>query len=157
MVKNIRQAKSLKRWLMVILAGTALLIFFTLVGLRFAIAQQATGVGIPSTLTLEPTPGLVVYGYVQRINGVGVGGVNIYRSFAGYPGVLVATTDASGYYQSDFMYIYGDEMVSVWADGGGLEYEPMQYFWRHYYGFEWHSCNFLAHLTWLIHIPFVTR
>jgi hypothetical protein len=65
----------------------------------------------------------------------------------------VATTDQDGYYQSDFKFIPGDEMVRVWAELGGYTFEPADegltweagsYFWRHYYGAEERRLNFVA-------------
>ncbi len=110
---------------------------------------------IPSAPLPTSTPGLVVYGIVRNLSGSGVANVNIYRSYAGYQGVLIATTDATGFYQSDFYYIPGDEMVTVWAEGAGLEFEPMRYYWRHYYSYQVKACNFQAHLLWEYYFPLV--
>jgi hypothetical protein len=107
------------------------------------------------TPTPTSIPGLVVYGVVRYLSGSGVENVNIYRSYAGYQGELIATTDATGFYQSDFYYIPGDEMVTVWAEGSGLEFEPMRYYWRHYYSYQVKECNFLAHLPWEYYFPIV--
>ena len=101
------------------------------------------------------TPGLVVYGVVRNLSGSGVENVNIYRSYAGYQGVLIATTDATGFYQSDFYYIPGDEMVTVWAEESGLVFEPEFYYWRHYYSYQVKECNFQAHLPWVYYFPIV--
>jgi hypothetical protein len=52
---------------------------------------------VTRTPTVTPQPGLVIRGRV-RLNGTGagLGGVGIYRAFASYPAVLVATTDPDG-------------------------------------------------------------
>ena len=70
--------------------------------------------------------------------------MNIYRSFASYPGVLVATTGEDGYYQADFMPIPSDEMVTIWAALEGYGFTPENYFWRHYHGYEERILNFVA-------------
>jgi hypothetical protein len=88
-------------------------------------------------------PGLVVKGQVTYY-GVGIGDVKIYRSFAAYPGELTATTDSEGYYQSDFIFIPGDEMVTIWAEYKGYLFSPGNYSWRHYHGFEETELNFTA-------------
>jgi hypothetical protein len=89
---------------------------------------------LSSTTTSLPA-GLSIQGYVTT-NGMGLANVNIYRSFASYPGVLVATTGKDGYYQVDFMPIPGDEMVAIWAALEGFGFTPKNYFWRHYHGYE---------------------
>src|SRR5689334_16016161 len=75
---------------------------------------------IPPTPTPAPKPsptpsnlpGLVVRGRVT-LKGVGLANVNIYKSFSAYPHDLIATTDENGYYESAFIPIPGDEMVSI--------------------------------------------
>ena len=97
------------------------------------------------TATVVPTPGLVLTGMVLDEQGGGVESVQIYRSYAGpYPGEVIATTDASGFFESDFYYIPGDEMVFVRAVKPGYIFEPENYFYRHYYGFEQGVFNFTA-------------
>ena len=96
------------------------------------------------TPTLSMTPGLIVYGYVRDEGGVGLANVEIYRNYASYPAELIATTDADGYYESDFYPIPGDEMVSVYAQHAGVSFEPEYYRWRHYYGYEKTECDFSA-------------
>ncbi|HSB67554.1 MAG TPA: hypothetical protein VLD65_13335 [Anaerolineales bacterium] len=97
------------------------------------------------TVTVEPTPGLVISGRVLDEQGGGVENVQIYRNYSAYPGEVIATTDASGFYESDFYYIHGDEMVAVWAEKPGFSFEPQYYRWRHYYGNEQTQCDFLSH------------
>ena len=90
----------------------------------------------PASTTVGPAPGLIVTGRVSDQAGSGVENVRIYRSYASYAGVVIATTDANGDYASDFYPIPGDEMVTIWAEKPGLVFEPENYYWRHYYGFE---------------------
>jgi uncharacterized repeat protein (TIGR01451 family) len=94
----------------------------------------------------KPTPGLIIQGHVWRNyeGGPGLANVAIYRSFAGYPGQMVATTDQDGYYQSGFVYIPGDETVTVWAELEGYTFRPATYYWRHYYGHEVATRDFVA-------------
>ncbi|HEX9091211.1 MAG TPA: hypothetical protein VF831_06965 [Anaerolineales bacterium] len=96
------------------------------------------------TPTLSVTPGLIVYGYVRDASGAGLANVGIYRNYASYPAELIATTDAEGYYESDFYPVPGDEMVSVYAQYAGVEFEPEYVRWRHYYGYEKTECDFSA-------------
>lgn len=103
------------------------------------------GVATPPSLTPEQT-GLLIRGRVTR-DGIGLPGVSIYRTFAAYPGQLVATTDANGYYQSDFWFIPGDEMVTVWAAQEGYVFDPPNYFWRHYRSREERTLDFSARLA----------
>jgi hypothetical protein len=91
-----------------------------------------------------PTPGLVITGMVLDEQGSGVENVQIYRSYSAYPGEVIATTNASGFYESDFYYIPGDEMVFVRAVKPGYTFTPENYFYRHYYGFEQGVFNFTA-------------
>lgn len=115
----------------------------------------APGRGVtPEAIT--PQPGLLIKGYVRLADGSGVANVRIYRAFSAYPGNVVATTDAEGYYESGFQYIPGDEMVRVWAELEGydfeledeaLSWEPGLYYWRHYYGPESATLNFVARPT----------
>lgn len=84
-------------------------------------------------------------GYARdAATGAGLANVKIYRRFASYAGVLIATTDATGYYQADFVSIPGDEMVTVWAELPDYVFTPQQYYWRHYYGYESVTPNFAA-------------
>lgn len=96
---------------------------------------------------LTPTPGLTLHGYVRLGDGSGLAGITICRNFASYPGVIVGTTDQNGYFQSAFVFIPGDEMVGVWPNSSGYAYEPPYYRWRHYYGSEDRSLDFVASPT----------
>jgi hypothetical protein len=101
------------------------------------------------TLLVEPSPtsvnmpGLVVRGHVT-VNGVALSGVKIYNRFSAYPAELIATTDENGYYESDFINIPGDEMVSIEAELAGYTFDPPYYYWRHYHGYEITTCDFAA-------------
>ena len=102
-----------------------------------------------NTPTPTPTtvPGLKVRGHVRLGNaaGPGLAGVAIHLFYASYfPGEVIATTDAKGYYESSFRAIPGDEMVTVWAEGAGYAFEPPQHTWRHYYGYEEAIRDFVA-------------
>ena len=98
------------------------------------------------TSTAPPAAGLVIQGHVWLSveEGAGLAEVKIYRRYASYSGVLVATTDQDGYYKSDFASNPGDEMVTIWAELEGHAFEPEQYYWRHYYGYESRTLNFVA-------------
>jgi hypothetical protein len=132
---------SLSRRLIIIIAvGVAVLfIVLVMVGLRFINLSGENKAGLQA-------PGWVVYGFVRDKSGTGMEGVSIYRSYASYAGVEIATTDINGDYQSDFYAIPGDEMVTVWADRSDLEFTPENYHWRHYYGYEQVECDFLLNL-----------
>jgi hypothetical protein len=99
----------------------------------------------PSATPTSEDTGLLIRGRVTK-DGIGLPGVDIYRNFAAYPGQLAATTDADGYYQSDFWFIPGDEMVSVWAVKDGYTFDPPNYSWRHYHGREERTLDFTASL-----------
>jgi len=105
---------------------------------------------VPTTLVpvietpLTPQPGLIIRGSVQLADGSPVPDISICRSYASYPGTIVARTDANGYFQSQFAFIPGDEMVSVWAVAEGYTFQPDSYRWRHYYGSEDRGLDFIA-------------
>ena len=107
---------------------------------------------VPSIAPTLPTalgtksPGLLVRGRVT-LDGKGLAGVKILRSYAAYPAEQIAFTDANGYYQSAFMGIPGDEMVTVSAELSGYTFDPSNYYWHHYYGYEESTCDFAASLT----------
>lgn len=79
-------------------------------------------------------------------SGERLAGVKIYRQLAAYPGELAATTDANGYYKTNFVPIPGDEMVAIWAELEGHHFVPDKYVWRHYYGPETQRLDFAARL-----------
>jgi len=93
--------------------------------------------------TPTPSPGLVVRGRVT-LGGQPLAGVKIYRSYASYEGVLIATSGRDGTYRSEFMPIPGDEMVTVWAELEGYTFKPDKEYWRHYYGYEERRVDFVA-------------
>ena len=93
--------------------------------------------------TAVDMPGVVVRGHVT-FNGKGLAGVNIYKRFSAYPRELVASTDKDGYYESAFIPIPGDEMVSVEAELTGYTFDPPYHYWRHYHGYELTTRDFKA-------------
>jgi hypothetical protein len=105
------------------------------------------------TATLPPAPptpenrtGMIIRGHVT-LNGAGLAAVKIYKRFSAYPRDLIAITDENGYYESDFIGIPGDEMVSIEAELAGYTFDPPFYYWRHYHGFEDSTCDFVATLV----------
>ncbi len=104
-------------------------------------------INVSSAVTVTPPPptttGLNLQGTV-RLNGSGLSGVHIYRSYASYSGVLVATTGSDGTYKPDFMPIPGDEMITVWADLAGYTFSPANSNWRHYHSVENKVLDFTA-------------
>ena len=105
------------------------------------------------TLAVTPSPGIVIRGYVLHEDGRAVADVSIYLGLASYRGSVVATTNPDGYYQSDYIYIPGDEMLNVQAElpvyvfictGPSWYDDPGLYYWRHYYGFEDKILDFIA-------------
>jgi hypothetical protein len=97
-----------------------------------------------SSLTPTAEPGLIVQGHVRLADGSGVKGVTICLGFASYEGEPAAMTDEDGYYQTDFSYIPGDEMITVWAYLEGYIFDPESHFWRHYSGYELATRDFVA-------------
>jgi len=106
-------------------------------------APDPTATLPPEPTTSENMPGMIVRGQVT-INGVGLANVKIYKRFSAYPHELIATTDEDGYYESDFIGIPGDEMVSIEAELTGYTFDPPYYYWRHYHGYEDTTCDFAA-------------
>lgn len=100
-----------------------------------------------SSLTPTVEPGIVVQGHVRLQDGTGLAGVTICRRFASYAGEPVATTDAEGYFQTEFSFIPGDEMVTVWAYLKDYMFDPESHFWRHYFGYELATRDFVAVLS----------
>ena len=97
----------------------------------------------PVTQDVSPAgeTGLVVQGTVT-LDGSPLEGVKIYRSFASYEGEVVAITGKDGTYRSEFMFIPGDEMVTVWAELEGYTFTPENVYWRHYYSYEERTVDF---------------
>ncbi len=114
-------------------------------------AVPTTPVAIVTTAApgadLTPQPGLIIRGYVRLADGTGVPDISICRNFASYPGTVIAKTDANGYFESTFAFIPGDEMVGVWPMAAGYTFKPDNYRWRHYYGAEDRSLEFIAILS----------
>jgi hypothetical protein len=144
---------SQRRRLFITIAGVGLII--ALVALIFGslysrglvmdgVTDTSIAEAVPDTLTPEVAPGIVISGTVRDSDGVGLENVDIYLNYASYPGRLIERTDAAGNYESDFYPIPGDEMITVWAERSGLQFEPKYCFWRHYHGYEMRICDFLA-------------
>jgi hypothetical protein len=85
-----------------------------------------------------------VSGYVVLPDGSGLAGVKICRNFASYNGVVIATTDPTGFFRSDFVFIPGEEVVNVWAQAPAYTFDPPFYSWHHYYGLEERPLDFMA-------------
>ncbi len=103
-------------------------------------------INVSGTAGASPTPvttGLALNGVV-RLDGAGLPGVKIYRSYAGYDGVLVATSGSDGSYTAAASYIPGDETVTVWAELAGYSFSPDNFSWRHYAGLETKTIDFEA-------------
>jgi len=117
---------------------------------------ESTG---PAQIPVEYTPGLIVQGHVwlNHEGGSGLAGVDIYRRYAVYPGTVVATTEADGFYQSDFAFIPFDETITVWAELGGYTFDPALYSWRHYTGFQVATLDFVATAPYTCYLPVVCR
>jgi hypothetical protein len=118
------------------------------------VALSACAVSAPIAPTVPPTEqsvpqdnpsagqtGLVVQGKVT-LDGRPLEGVKIYRSFASYKGEVVAVTGKDGTYRSEFMFIPGDEMVTVWAELEGYAFTPENVYWRHYHSYEERTLDF---------------
>ncbi|OGN93250.1 MAG: hypothetical protein A2Z71_00950 [Chloroflexi bacterium RBG_13_50_21] len=148
---------SLKNRRRIILGCTTLLILLMIAGFVYAISHALDADKPDRILSKMDSPGLVVYGTVRNMSGEGVENVSIYRSYSAYPGVLIATTDANGDYEAEFAEIAGEEMVTVWANGQGLTFEPEQSYWRHYYGYERIRCDFVVSLSTEIFIPMINK
>jgi hypothetical protein len=99
----------------------------------------------PVTQEVSPAgeTGLLVKGTVT-LDGYPLEGVKIYRSFASYEGEAVAVTGKDGTYRSEFMFIPGDEMVTVWAELEGYAFAPEYEYWRHYHSYEERTLDFTA-------------
>jgi hypothetical protein len=149
--------KSQGRLLLFVIIVADLLIVLAVVGLRLIKSRETPTVAPQATSSAQTTPGLVVYGSVRNESGVGVDHVSIYRSYSAYPGVVIAVTDASGSYQSDFYAIPGDEMVSVWAEQADMQFSPASCSWRHYAGYEMKACNFVVSTTTPIYLPLTSK
>jgi len=97
----------------------------------------------PSSPATEQT-GVRISGRVSTSDGSGLSNVRIFLSLAAYPGEVIATTDESGYFQSDLKFIPGDENITIWAELEGYSFTPSNYHWRHYYGYDERILAFTA-------------
>ncbi|MFN8483481.1 MAG: hypothetical protein U0768_10600 [Anaerolineae bacterium] len=97
--------------------------------------------------TETPVLGVRVRGYVRvgSDTGPGLAGVSLHVYLGGEaPGPVVATTDAGGFYMSEFLYIPGQAIVNLWAEKDGYTFYPPLISWRHYYGAEDVAYDFVA-------------
>ena len=136
-----------------VLYGMKLKMILTLTVIQLTACNLPSPTSATMTVTLPPvtpTPenrtGMIIRGHVT-LNGVGLAAVKIYKRFSAYPRDLIALTDENGYYESDFIGIPGDEMVSIEAELAGYTFDPPFYYWRHYHGFEDTTCDFVATLV----------
>ncbi len=106
-------------------------------------APTVSPTGQPAVQAPSPSVGLVVLGSVT-LDGKPLSGVEIFRSYASYSGEVVATSGKDGTYRSEFMFIPGDEMVTVWAELEGYAFMPENVYWRHYHGYEERTLDFSA-------------
>jgi hypothetical protein len=120
-------------------------------------AETARGNSRDSSSLPATQLGLLIQGCVQLSNGRGAANVQTYRAFASYPSELVATTDQHGAYQAEFVYIPGDEMITVWAEKPGFTFEPEVYYWRHYAGYEAITLDLIAEPIRCTYLPFITK
>jgi hypothetical protein len=143
--------------LLIAIVVVDLLILLAILGVRLINSNRSGSVALQNTSTPQTAPGLVVSGSVRSSNGTGVENVAIYINYASYPGRLIAATGASGDYKSDFYPIPGDEMVSVWAERSGVLFLPKLCYWRHYYGYETKTCDFVIQPVANIYLPILNR
>jgi len=122
-----------------------ILFIFLIVACNLPLSAPSVSTAIvPPGPTIPPnTLGLIVRGHVT-LNGAGLVGVEVYKRFSAYPWERIATTDENGYYESEFIAIPGDEMVSIQVEFARYNFEPPYYYWRHYYGFEDTTHDFVA-------------
>lgn len=112
-----------------------------------ATATVTGAVNQTPTPTETPILGVRVRGYVHVGSdaGPGLAGVNLHFYLgAEAPGPVVATTDANGFYMSQFMYIPGQADVTLWAEKDGYSFYPPLISWHHYYGVEDVGYDFIA-------------
>jgi hypothetical protein len=112
-------------------------------GLTPSPAVPTTEKIIPQNNSPVPETGLVIQGTVT-LDGSPLEGVKIYRSFASYKGEVVAITGKDGTYRSEFIFIPGDEMVTVRAELEGYSFTPDNEYWRHYHGYEERTVDFVG-------------
>jgi hypothetical protein len=147
---------SLRSRRIIILLFIGSLILLMVLGMVYFVFPRDARQAVHLIPTPMATPGLVVYGNVEDSLGNGIAGVEIYRRYASYPGVVIATSGADGYYESAFAHIPGDEMVTIWANKTGMTFVPMHYYWRHYYGYEQRECNFTQRTWWESYLPLIS-
>ena len=147
--------KAQRRTKVIILSTTALVVLVIVIALQTMAASPVSGADQPRSPALDPsaTPGIEVEGEVRQANQVGVAGVDVYMGFACCGGNIIATTDPTGHYQSDFHYIPGDELIRVWAEKPVYVFSPTICYWQHYYSHEHSRCDFTIFPPWFTFIP----
>jgi hypothetical protein len=143
--------------LLIAIVVADMLILLTILGVRLINSHRSGNQVLQNTSTPQTAPGIVVSGSVRNSNGTGLENVAIYLNYASYPGKLIAATGAVGEYRSDFYPIPGDEMVSVWAERSGVLFLPKLCYWRHYYGYETKTCDFVIQPVAKIYLPILNR
>ena len=101
------------------------------------------------TPTATPTSGLGLFvrGHVRRESATGPGlpGVTVQVFLAAYSDpIRTVITDASGYYETNLIYIPGRESITVRPALSGYTFDPAQHFWVHEAGLEVAVRDFVA-------------
>jgi hypothetical protein len=77
--------------------------------------------------------------------GPGVPGITVQVFLAGYTTpAATAVTDSTGHYATEFIWIPGDEMITVRPLDASHSFAPAEYYWRHYAGTENAERDFVA-------------
>jgi hypothetical protein len=121
----------------------------------------------PPTPTSTPTatsePGLRVSGHLRlgSASSPALPGITIQVFLAGYfsTPAVTAVTDLTGYYETDFIFIPGDEMITVRPLETTYSFDPPQYYWRHYHSTEYAIRDFVASAIYdyRAYLPLVAR
>ncbi len=134
-----------------------LLVVLAILVVRSINELRTSNNAVQNTAVTETAPGIVIHGSVRNSSEKGVENVAIYAEYAGIAGELVAVTDSQGNYETKFYTIPGDEMVTVWAQRTGLQFQPENCFWRHYYGYEMKTCDFLVQPILKSYLPLISK
>lgn len=99
-------------------------------------------------IVTSPNPNVLnISGYIREgsSSGAGLSGVDIYQAIATYGGVLVATTDANGYYEVSPLDTQGQQAtIRLWAEKDGYTFDPVEYLWVYYGDSSTVSRDFVA-------------
>jgi hypothetical protein len=129
----------------------------------------------PDDPTATPIPtdssesGIRIHGCVTQSpfltcgGGWGVANAKIYLQLGSGKVHLAAITDPDGNYQSEFICVPLDEMISVWVEKEGYTFSPQRYVWQHSARYEEYKLNFEADsiikpmpIPWLTPTPFIS-